>query len=115
MGTGWTMVWWPEFSDPTHHFMTSSVLEDSLLVTLTSVFENFIPAPSIIWGKRDWRYQEFSSTCPTATTSLFELWRISHLHAPTSSPSCLLRFPVPMSCNRQRHYLSAINNNSKFR
>jgi len=83
------MVWLSELSDPTHHFMTSPIFEDSLCVPLASVFENFIPAPSIIGGKRDWHHQRLSSTCPTATTYLFELWRISLLHAPTGSLSCL--------------------------
>ena len=34
--------------------------------------------------------------------------------ATSVQPTGLLRFPVSMSCNRQRHYLSTDNNNSKL-
>ena len=45
--------------------------------------------------------------------TFYDLCLSDHLPSPPSK--VLLRFPVPMSCNRQRHYTSTNNNNSKLR
>ena len=80
-----------------------------------------------------WRFGHVKSRCKNPT--VYPLCAGSHWKAEywCPNPTCprggnlkpvldyciastaLLRFPVPMSCNRQRHYTSTNNNNSKLR